>query len=58
MFDLWDDGKIKLPSEFWNASAGDKIVLKAFHDKKIERKNKERSEMKRNKTPVFPTIVV
>ena len=58
MYELWRDKHITFPSEFWNASQGDKIVLKAFHDYEIEEKNKERKQMSNNKTPVFPVIVV
>ena len=58
MYDLWKGKHITLPSEFWNASMGDKIVLKAFHDYEIEEKNEERREMKNNKVAVFPVTVV
>ena len=58
MYELWRDKHIALPSEFWNASTGDKLVLKAFHDYEIEETNKTRAEFKRNKAPIFPTIIV
>lgn len=58
MYELWKDKHITLPSEFWNASTGDKIVLKAFHDFEIEETNRSRMEFKRNETPIFPVTIV
>lgn len=58
MYELWRDKHITLPSEFWNASTGDKIVLKAFHDYEIEEKNKTRQDFKSNKTPIFPVTII
>ena len=55
MYWLWDNDKIKFPSEYWNASRGDKLCLRVFREKKIEEKNKERTEIKNNKVPVFLT---
>jgi hypothetical protein len=58
MYELWRDRHIVLPSEYWNASTGDKIVLKAFHDKDIEEKNKLRQQYGKENAPIFPVIAV
>lgn len=58
MYELWKTKHITLPSEFWNASEGDKTVLRAFHDYEIEEKREERRQMLNNKIPVFPTISI
>lgn len=58
MYELWKAKHITLPSEFWNASEGDKIVLRAFHDYEIEEKSKERRQMLNNKVPVFPAVII
>lgn len=58
MYELWRDKHITFPSEFWNASTGDKIVLKAFHDHEIEEKNKVIMELKREKAPIFPATII
>lgn len=55
MYCLWKDKRITLPSEYWNASLGDKICLRAFYEKEIEDKNKRRREIKDNKITVFLT---
>ena len=55
MYWLWDNDKITLPSEYWNASRGDKLCLRAFYEKKIEERNEGRREIKNNKIPVFLT---
>ena len=58
MYWLWNEKRIKFPSEYWNASLGDKICLRAFYEKRIENENEKRRELKNNKTDVFPVIVV
>lgn len=58
MYELWKTKHITLPSEFWNASEGDKIALRAFHDYEIEEKSEERRQMLNNKISVFPTISI
>lgn len=58
MYDLWKDKRITFPSEYWNASEGDKLVIKAFHDYEIEEKNEKRKEFVKNKIQVFPVTVV
>jgi len=58
MYYLWKEKRIKFPSEYWNASIGDKLCLRAFYEKKIEERNKGRREINNNKVPVFLTEVI
>lgn len=58
MYDLWKERRITKPSEYWNMSLGDKLFLRAFHNRYVEEKNKERKEIITDKTPIFPVIVI
>jgi len=58
MYELWKEKHITFPSEFWNASEGDKIALKAFHDYEIQEKNKKIMQMCGDKIPIYPIIAV
>lgn len=58
MYNLWQQKYISTPSEYWNMSFGDKLVLKAFYERYVDDQNNIRKELKKSKAPIFPVSII
>ncbi|WP_164509075.1 hypothetical protein [Clostridium rectalis] len=58
MYYLWKTKRICNPSDYWNMSIGNKLILKSFIMKEQEERYKDIKELQEREVPILPVSIL